>query len=337
MTSPTKSDRDFWAWVATLLVFNNRRNHELIADWLEKRWKADWRSLDFQDLRGTTELWLEQALPDLERAWFDVQNTTVSFMDDFLFARAMQHGDVPIPPLNVWTDRPSFADDTIAAPALDRQRVIGSLVTTGPGTVFSLIPGPETRAMEAGRKASYGTAVAEAMNGGQDLVAAVAERHPTLVKGWQRVTDADPCPFCSLLAARGAVFKDLARIAATSAKWDSVSAKLSDDNGARVHANCRCTLIPVYRNGGEDLTGWAEVADKMWFGKLDGYFKDKAKYRGNNLLNYFAREFNRYKKAHPDVSDGEAALRRKVEQVFGSNKYVKARERAVIRAALSKS
>lgn len=341
MSSSDDDDETFWAWVASLLILNNRRRHEDIARWLESRWRADWRSLDFADLRGSTEIWLEQAYPDVERAWGRVQLETAGFLDDFLFARAMQSGD-PVPDLiQAWVDRPLFTDGAFLAPQIDRGRVTAALVSSGPGAVFSSLPAPESKAMGDGFTSSLGIAVAEAMNGGSELFRAVAKRKPSLVKGWQRITDGDPCAFCALLASRGPVYQDLSRIADTHVKWQAYSKLESADNGARVHSNCKCTLIPVYKNGGEELAGWSKVADDIWFGRVPGYGKTKdgktiADLVGVEARRFFAREYSRYRKNHPDMPDeGEASLRRQVEAVFDSNAYVDARQKAVIRSALS--
>lgn len=74
-----------------------------------------------------------------------------------------------------------------------------------------------------------GGATRHVSNGGRNtLIESVREDRQSV--GWARVTTAKPCPFCAMLAGRGAVFKE-----ATV--------------GFLPHDHCACTAEPVYRRG----------------------------------------------------------------------------------------
>lgn len=74
--------------------------------------------------------------------------------------------------------------------------------------------------------------------------------------GYARVMDADPCPFCAMLASRGAVYR--------SDAFESSAALFSGDGKFKVHDGCGCTLEPIYGRRVTDLPpGSAELA-KEW-------------------------------------------------------------------------
>lgn len=78
--------------------------------------------------------------------------------------------------------------------------------------------------------------------------------------GYARVVDPDPCPFCAMLASRGAVYR--------SDSFASSNALFTGDNQFKVHDGCGCTLEPIYGDRVKNLPPesnelarqWAEVA-----------------------------------------------------------------------------
>lgn len=78
--------------------------------------------------------------------------------------------------------------------------------------------------------------------------------------GWFRVLDADPCPFCAMLAARGPVYNQHS--------FTDSNALFSGDGDFKVHPGCGCSLEPIYGRGGAGLPQinrdladqWARVA-----------------------------------------------------------------------------
>jgi hypothetical protein len=67
------------------------------------------------------------------------------------------------------------------------------------------------------------------LNAGRDTVLRSTRADPR-ARGWRRVTSGNPCPFCSMLAGRGAVYS-----------------KEGGDFGA--HDHCSCSLAPSWDEG----------------------------------------------------------------------------------------
>lgn len=92
--------------------------------------------------------------------------------------------------------------------------------------------------------------------------------------GYARVVDADPCPFCAMLASRGVSYVSGKRETTSglyrSDAFNESSANFLGGNKFAVHDHCQCTLEPVYARGdgsytlpgnGEQLAReWAEIA-----------------------------------------------------------------------------
>jgi hypothetical protein len=65
-------------------------------------------------------------------------------------------------------------------------------------------------------------------------------------RGWQRITAAQPCSFCAMIASRGAVFS-------------------ADTASFEAHDHCQCTAEPVYSRGDsrpEQARQWADLWDE---------------------------------------------------------------------------
>lgn len=78
--------------------------------------------------------------------------------------------------------------------------------------------------------------------------------------GYARVVDADPCPFCAMLASRGAVYRSNA--------FETTNDLFTGDGRFKVHDGCGCTMEPIYGRRLSNLPPesarlakeWAEVA-----------------------------------------------------------------------------
>jgi hypothetical protein len=126
--------------------------------------------------------------------------------------------------------------------------------------------------MQAALTRTSGAVARHVLNGGRDaLLASVAADRKTV--GWIRVTSGDPCPFCAMLAGRGAVYAE------SAADFQS-------------HDHCSCSAEPQYE--GSELPALNQrfretynraVASAREAGELE---------RGtsNDLLNAFRREFS---------------------------------------------
>ncbi|MEV8056578.1 hypothetical protein AB0P37_08625 [Streptomyces antimycoticus] len=148
--------------------------------------------------------------------------------------------------------------------AMDRAAVV-SMVSTGLARAHTLVreaeeddeeetPSPDTSARgrlddpsfladlaSAGRGAAN-AADREAIRSGRDLVDQASKRDRRVV-GWARVTDGDPCHFCSMLASRGAIYRSQFSAATTS----DGDPRPDDPEGLkRYHDGCHCQVVPVY-------------------------------------------------------------------------------------------
>ena len=76
---------------------------------------------------------------------------------------------------------------------------------------------------------------------------------------WMRVTDADPCYFCAMLASRGAVY-DTERVATF----------INGIRGDQYHDHCNCIAVPIYSHDAPMPDETLEYA-QMWKTSTKGY------------------------------------------------------------------
>ncbi|MER7174206.1 hypothetical protein [Streptomyces mesophilus] len=83
----------------------------------------------------------------------------------------------------------------------------------------------------------------EALRGGRDLLHRASAADPQTV-GWARVTDADPCAWCAMLASRGAIYRsgDAAQLKGSAGPLAPVDA----EDLEKYHDMCHCQVIPIY-------------------------------------------------------------------------------------------
>lgn len=180
------------------------------------------------------------SLRELEEAWAREADIPLSD-DDSDFTTQIQVEDFE------WPDFDDDADDRAA---------IASLVSRGVGRVHTLIddlPEPDESGrgrlddpefladLESAGRGAAQAADREALRSGRDLMDR-ATRSDKRVLGWARVTDGNPCAFCAMLAARGAVYKS--RATAEVARSDTPPVDPMDLS--RYHNGCHCQMVPVY-------------------------------------------------------------------------------------------
>lgn len=147
-------------------------------------------------------------------------------------------------------DWPDEDDD-----AYDRA-ALSSLVARGPARVHALLddlPDPDDSGrgrlddpefladLESAGRGAAQAADREAIRSGRDLIER-ASRSDKRVLGWARVTDGNPCAFCAMLAARGAIYKS--RATAEVARSDNLPSDPMELS--RYHNGCHCQMVPVY-------------------------------------------------------------------------------------------
>ena len=115
---------------------------------------------------------------------------------------------------------------------------------------------PEAEAKQKAADAVAAKVVRHVADGGRAPLAAEVRTGNRGAVGYARVVDNDPCPFCAMLASRGAVYR--------SDAFTGSNDLFAGDGGFKVHDGCECTLEPVYGRSATDLPpGSAELA-KEW-------------------------------------------------------------------------
>lgn len=115
-------------------------------------------------------------------------------------------------------------------------------------------------AKDVAAKAVASKVVQQVADGGRAPLLQETDRGSHGCVGYARVVDDDPCPFCAMLASRGAVYR--------ADSFADSNGLFSGDGRFKVHPGCGCTLEPIY---GGRITGlppqskklmdeWAEIA-----------------------------------------------------------------------------
>ncbi|AUG87137.1 head maturation protease [Streptomyces phage Attoomi] len=112
----------------------------------------------------------------------------------------------------------------------------------------------------------------EAIRSGRDLINRASQEDKRVV-GWARVTDGNPCAFCAMLAARGAIYTSQATAAGGGRRKPAGSADgrarrnrrppVSREDLTRYHYGCHCQVVPVYSRN-DFMTPDARRYDREW-------------------------------------------------------------------------
>lgn len=93
-----------------------------------------------------------------------------------------------------------------------------------------------------------------AINGSRDTISEIILNDPK-VRGYQRVTDGDPCYFCAMLASRGPVYQE--------DSFDHADPRFHGPGDYKVHDGCGCSLEPIYHSGTKPQ-GRAQEFETLW-------------------------------------------------------------------------
>ena len=149
-------------------------------------------------------------------------------------------------------------------------RLERALDVTGPVEFKKAIAAGKTpqQAMDAAAVRMVGSTQYLALEGGRQVMQRSIEADEQAT-GWARVTDADPCAWCAMLASRGPVYK---------------SAKTAGDprkGGNRYHDHCGCQAWPSFTHD-EPFIGVAEQLYDDWLRTTRGH-------GGKQAVNAFRR------------------------------------------------
>lgn len=138
------------------------------------------------------------------------------------------------------------------------ERLEAALDVTGPVEFKKAIAAGKTpqQAMDAAAVRMVGSTQYLALEGGRSVMQRSIDADERAT-GWSRVTDADPCAWCAMLASRGPVYK---------------SAKTAGDprqGGNRYHDACACQAWPAFTLD-EPFVGIAEGLYEDWLRETRG-------------------------------------------------------------------
>lgn len=153
----------------------------------------------------------------------------------------------------------------LGAPNLTAVRT--SLFVTGPVNVKSLIGKgiPRQRAKIQAFTDVAGAASRHVLNGGRQMLVEAVAKDETATH-YARVTDANPCAFCAMLASRGAVYRRKETALRTTARAQR-------GPGHQYHDHCACTVEPAWDRDAPLPERSAEF-EKLWAdstGDVSGY------------------------------------------------------------------
>lgn len=251
--------------VSAWLAARHAQDQETIADNLALAFFPLWQIMRFNELDASSVAFVRAALPAVEQAFLQSQRVATVFNANARYAELTI--DMPLLFDVPTVQRPSgVSASSFRMPELivtnaprqqrvplqqfDSEDVAKTLLIESNYKTKSAMPGIEEEVMRAASVRTAGAAVRESLNGARGVTNNVM-RVDRRIKGFARVTDSNPCPFCALLAARGAVYGKGAFYKSDpkyKAHPDAVR-EVPDKwtNIAKVHDNCRCMLRPVYR------------------------------------------------------------------------------------------
>lgn len=170
--------------------------------------------------------------------------------------------------LEVGVNAPEFR--AVAAKGFIDSGVRKSLLTVGPydyankvATIERLDVSPQQqRALLAEAKRVTTGKVAAAVvrhsqAGGRQTIHENAARDEVAL-GWVRVTRAQPCAFCAMLASRGLHYRSF-----KEGSFDLSDARFTGEGDAKVHDECGCSLKPVYSENDPMVDRTKQFKD-MW-------------------------------------------------------------------------
>lgn len=115
---------------------------------------------------------------------------------------------------------------------------------------------PVDEALRVGETVVASTAAKMVGDGGRAVIEDEVTNRRNGAIGYCRVPDADPCPFCAMLASRGAVYRSDAFVESNGI--------FAGDGKFKVHNGCDCTMEPVYGRRVTDLPAGVDKLAKEW-------------------------------------------------------------------------
>lgn len=303
-------------------------DQDMLASDLAAKLYPLWHIQQFNDLDRSTPLWLSSALPQVKTAYLQSQRLTAVYANDVRHAVLPDEPPLPmaVPDVELPDNVIPLHFDTTLIPHVGTPEqplvefsefpagdVATSLAITGNYNVKAQMPGVPEELMVNGLTNSTGAAVRQAMNGGRNASGQLVKMDRKII-GYARITDANPCWFCALLASRGAVYlKDSFAEGGQRNRWDGVLTKSDahfqapkDDmdlppgysNVAKVHDHCRCQLRPVYSKA-----DFRDAEAKFYYSQWEQVRKDNYWMRNHKQLEIFRDQYVPFERKPADIKD----------------------------------
>lgn len=199
--------------------------------------------LDVRNLGATTERWLAATVPLVGRHWVRSALASATYLALFRAAETGKPGRDPV--------APKFPADKARA-------VAASLAVTGPVQIRNLTKAgrPLERALSTAKSTVSGSAGRHVLDGGRAVLLDPVISGQAEVR-YARITDADACWFCAMMASRGYVYYD------DDTAGGDANARFVGEGLFKFHDYCSCTVEPTFDPGGPLPEVNAKFAD-LW-------------------------------------------------------------------------
>ncbi|TDD97635.1 hypothetical protein [Actinomadura rubrisoli] len=194
---------------------------------------------------------------------------------------------------DAWAELEKIAPITLEdIEELDEDRVDANLNATGVASYKKAIRAgqPPERARDTMAVNLAGSAATLALEGGRETIRSAVLGDDEAI-GWARVTDADPCAFCAMLASRGAVYRS--RQTAGGAK----NKQFEGEGMFKFHNHDGCSAVPVFDADDPVL----EEAERLY----DKWLEVTRAAPGEKMIDAWTKYWdNREDKPRPETATG---------------------------------
>lgn len=236
------------------------------------------KTFDIENIDESTNLFIRQALPHVMKYRSLSAQVSVAYLDAFSIAEAkgLLGDDGPsLDETDPLTVPKRVLNQVVKSGAMSRAEIAARVdyyesELPGPGDIarslYSSTAGVAKKQVKQGnrsdgdisriaRDAMQAKAVKVVQDGGRKAVEDEVNSGRNGAIGYCRVVDPDPCPFCAMLASRGAVYR--------TDSFEDSNVMFTGDGRFKVHDGCGCTMEPVYGRRVSDLPpGSREYAEK---------------------------------------------------------------------------
>lgn len=310
--------------VVAALTYFHSQDQDTIANNLVAAMAPLWPEVDFYHLDATTIAYVEATASLVQTAYLQSQRAAAIYSQNVRFASLATEPPLPISIPNV--EFPIGMNAARFVPPVSTPSTLETLKLSPPDladfkrgllaesnfAVKAAMPGDPNVVMRNAQINSQGVGVQRAMNGGRNASSHVVLRDRRVI-GYARVTDGNPCYFCAMLAARGAVYKKASFAKGGAVNYNRASEGLTkadrdfvpneraidvpDDyvSVAKVHNHCCCSLRPVYSKSQE-----FDADAKFYKAQWDSIFVPGA---GEDNVIAFRKQYKAFERPGADVVD----------------------------------